>query len=416
MVDETKQKLLSSGTGEIEHYNYIKEKLLTYFQQFEKFDTVLYPLDYLAGIPEKQLIETFRICPEDAKLGLSSKFNDGEGLKQKLAGDSLSAFGGFLKKSWRANDLLWGRLDGLNRIVEALVTEEKIKNFPKLLEREAKNQNIDRSHYLDRLLEEALFSDFDCKRSLKSEVDKKYLMDKKNELKEKLEKLFPSLDHHSSDEQPLKKEHLQDFINSLVSVGHLLILDQDLIQTMEVSIEEQLVGKQQKMPPQKSEAQVPVPNEKPEDSIPVPKFNPIDSSFDSAITALVVKKIAKESLYSMSLKEKEDFFNEHYKIGLETLDHHIPKSELKELILKGILIFKDIFLTWQRKTKAQMDSNKSKSNPLDFWSRLGLTVVGWMINIAIGVIKIILWWGVFEHFVIRHLQKLSKPFYSNIDF
>jgi uncharacterized membrane protein len=92
----------------------------------------------------------------------------------------------------------------------------------------------------------------------------------------------------------------------------------------------------------------------------------------------------------MSLQEKEDFFNKHYKIGLETLDRHIPKSELKELILKGIVIFQDIFLTWQRKTKAQIGSKKSKSNPLDFWSRLVLTLLGWIINIAIGVIKIIL--------------------------
>jgi hypothetical protein len=114
--------------------------LLNYFQQFEKLDTVLYPLDYLAGIPEKQLIETFRISPEDARLGLSSKFKDGKRLEQKLAGDSLKAFGGFFKKSWRANDILWGRLDGLNRIVEALVTEETIKNFPKFLEREAKTK------------------------------------------------------------------------------------------------------------------------------------------------------------------------------------------------------------------------------------------------------------------------------------
>jgi patatin-related protein len=391
LVDETKQELLSSGTGEIEHYNYIKEKLLNYFQEFEKVDTVLYPLDYLAGIPEKQLIETFRISPEDARLGLSSNFNYGERLKHKLAGDSLKAFGGFLKKSWRANDLLWGRLDGLNRIVEALVTEETIKSFPKFLEREAKKKNIDRSHYLDRLLEEALFSDFDRKRSLKLEKDKVYLMEKKDELKKKLEKLFPSLYDRSSDEQPLNKEHLTDFIESLVSIGHLLILDQDLIPTMEVSIEEQLNGKQQKKLPQKSENPGPVPNEKPEDSIPVPKFNRIDFSFDSAITALVVKKFAEDSLHSMSLQEKEVFFNEHYKIGLETLDRHIPKSELKELILKCIVIFQDIFLTWQRKTKAQMDLNKSKSNRLDFWSRLGLKLVGYMINFVIWVIKIILW-------------------------
>jgi hypothetical protein len=117
------------------------------------------------------------------------------------------------------------------------------------------------------LLEEALFSDFDRKRSLKSEKDKVYLMEKKDELKKKLEKLFPSLDDRSSDEQPLNKEHLTDFIESLVSIGHLVILDQDLIPTMEVSIEEQLNGKQQKKLPQKSENPGPVPNEKPEDSM-----------------------------------------------------------------------------------------------------------------------------------------------------
>ncbi|AFZ13937.1 patatin-related protein [Crinalium epipsammum PCC 9333] len=395
LVDETKKKLLSSGSGEVEHYNYIKEKLLNYFNQFEKLDTVLYPLDYLAGIPEKQLIETFRISPEDAQLGLSSKFNDGERLEQKLAGDTLRAFGGFFKKSWRANDILWGRLDGLNRIVDALVTEEKIKNFPKLLEIEAekeakkKNQPIDRASYLDRLLEEALFSDFDRERSLKSEVDKQYLMDKKKELKEKLEKLFPSLYAPSSGEQPINKEYLQDFINSLVSVGHLVILDQDLIQTMEVSIEEQLDGKQQKVPTDKPDA--PLPAEKSDESIAIPKFNRIDFSFDSAITALVVKQVAKKSLKSISLKEKEDFFNQHYKIGLETF-YHIPESERIKLLLKGILIFQDIFLTWQRKTKAKINSNKSKPNPLDFWSRFGWTVVGWMINIAILVINFILWW------------------------
>ena len=410
LVEETKQELLSSGTGEIEPYNYIKQKLLNYFQQFEKLDTVLYPLDYLAGIPEKQLIETFRISPEDATLGLSSKFNDGERLKHKLAGDSLKAFGGFLKKSWRANDLLWGRLDGLNRIVEALVTEEKIKNFPKFLEREAKKKNIDQSHYLDRLLEKALFSDFDRKRSLKSAKDKVYLMEKKDELKKKLEKLFPSLYEPSSDEQPLNKEELTAFIESLVSVGHLLILDQDLIPTMEVSIEEQLDGKQQKVPTNNEKDPTNLLNllgtkvlawvkgvmtkgsgsEKAEAPVSVPKFNRIDSSFDSAITALVVRQVAKESLHSMSLQEKEDFFNKHYKIGLETLDHHIPKSELKELVLKGIVIFQDIFLTWQRKTKAQIGSKKSKSNPLDFWSRLGLKLVSCMINFVIWVIKIIL--------------------------
>jgi len=422
LVNKTKEHINESSnrTGEIDNYNYIKEKLCTYFRDFEKLDTVLYPLDYLAGTPEKQLIETFRISPEDAKLGLSSKFEDGERLDKKLAGDSLNAFGGFLKKSWRANDILWGRLDGLNRIVDALVTEEKIKNFPKFIESEAKkeaqkkkeiiteddNDYLDR--YLDCLLEDALFSNFrKCSETDKQYLaDKQYLMSQKDELKEKLKKLFPSLDGQSPDEQALKKEYLQDFVNSLVSVGHLLILDQELDKTMEVSIEEQLDWKQQKQPiniPQVSLFKWSIEEDayslmrylsskmtkaKPEPNVSsIPKFHPIDCSFDSAITALVVKKVAKESLASMSLKEKEEFFNKKYKIGLETLDH-IPKSELKQLILRGILIFQDIFKTWQHKIKLR--SNGLSYSRLDFWNRLGLKLVGWSVNIAIWVIKNIL--------------------------
>jgi hypothetical protein len=44
-----------------------------------------------------------------------------------LAGDQFASFGGFFKRSWRSNDLLWGRLDGLCRIFEALLTEEAVR-------------------------------------------------------------------------------------------------------------------------------------------------------------------------------------------------------------------------------------------------------------------------------------------------
>ena len=389
LVKETKNKLLSNCNGGIEHFNYIQEKLLMYFKEFEKLDTVLYPLDYLAGTPEKQLIETFRISPEDAKLGLSSRFEDGERLDKKLAGDSLRAFGGFLKKSWRANDILWGRLDGLNRIVDALVTEEKIKNFPKFLESEAKkeaertNKPINLENYLDHLLKEALFSNFERKRNFSSQAEKNYLNNKEDDFRQKLKNLFPSLDVRDSKGKLLENEQkseepLKEFIKSLVSIGHLIILEQEFKEIMQTSIEEQLNWKQRKQPTKKSE-----------EPIPVLKFDPIDCSFDSAITALVVKKVAEESLSSMSLKEKENFFKKDYQIGSETLSH-IPKSELQQLILKCILIFQDIFKTWQHKTEAQMKLNRSngaKPSRLNFWNRLGLKLLGLSVNIAIGVIK-----------------------------
>lgn len=39
--------------------------------------------------------------------------------EQKLAGMKLGHFGGFMKRSWRANDWLWGRLDGVEHVLRA---------------------------------------------------------------------------------------------------------------------------------------------------------------------------------------------------------------------------------------------------------------------------------------------------------
>ena len=38
----------------------------------------------------------------------------------KLAGVELAHFGAFLKRSWRANDWMWGRLDAAERLVTLL--------------------------------------------------------------------------------------------------------------------------------------------------------------------------------------------------------------------------------------------------------------------------------------------------------
>ena len=38
----------------------------------------------------------------------------------KLAGTAFGAFGAFLEKVWRTNDILWGRLDGAERIIQSI--------------------------------------------------------------------------------------------------------------------------------------------------------------------------------------------------------------------------------------------------------------------------------------------------------
>jgi patatin-related protein len=50
---------------------------------------------------------------------------------QKLAGIKLGHFAGFLKRSWRANDWLWGRLDGVEHLMRALLDLGYVERFPK---------------------------------------------------------------------------------------------------------------------------------------------------------------------------------------------------------------------------------------------------------------------------------------------
>ncbi len=48
---------------------------------------------------------------------------------QKLAGMKLAHFAGFLKQSWRANDWLWGRLDGAEHILASLLDIDYLKTL-----------------------------------------------------------------------------------------------------------------------------------------------------------------------------------------------------------------------------------------------------------------------------------------------
>lgn len=100
---------------------------------FSDFDAQMFPIEFVGELYEKDVIETIRISPLDAGRGFSNK-----GLSDKVSGDALYHFAGFFKRSWRANDILWGRLDSLCQLTESLLTEARIKEIignPMLLER-----------------------------------------------------------------------------------------------------------------------------------------------------------------------------------------------------------------------------------------------------------------------------------------
>ncbi len=94
--------------------------LAYYYQYYDDYDMVIFPLLYGTGLGEAAKVDILRISPEDAK-GLIDERKTG---CYKLAGTALGHFGAFLDPLWRKNDILWGRLDGAERIITAVLPED----------------------------------------------------------------------------------------------------------------------------------------------------------------------------------------------------------------------------------------------------------------------------------------------------
>src|SRR4029077_8743973 len=107
--------------GLIKHFTTAAHPILEAWKNFAYLDAHLFPLEMVGDLHEKDVIETIRISPRDATRGFSQK-----GLSDKVAGDAVYHFGGFFKRSWRSNDILWGRIDGTCQIVETLLSRERI--------------------------------------------------------------------------------------------------------------------------------------------------------------------------------------------------------------------------------------------------------------------------------------------------
>jgi patatin-related protein len=113
-ADET--SIFSVARSEYEHFLYL--------------DSIIFPLDYISSLTNLEEIKLLRISPSptlnDQGQGFIG-FKANSGAEDKLAGRLIGHFSGFLKRSWRSNDILWGRLDGLRHIVLALATKESIE-------------------------------------------------------------------------------------------------------------------------------------------------------------------------------------------------------------------------------------------------------------------------------------------------
>jgi predicted acylesterase/phospholipase RssA len=92
------------------------------YLHFNEIDSYLFPLEWVSGLREKDVINVCRISPSDAQRGFSQRE-----ARTKTAGDTLAHFSAFFKRTWRSNDIMWGRLDGVCELVETLLTGPAIE-------------------------------------------------------------------------------------------------------------------------------------------------------------------------------------------------------------------------------------------------------------------------------------------------
>jgi patatin-related protein len=92
----------------------LRARLLSRYVGFPIWDSLIFPVIWLAKLPQLTPVSVQRFSPLDATC-LTAVNGDGtpkDDPSAKLDGTSIRHFGAFFEKPWRENDYLWGRLDG----------------------------------------------------------------------------------------------------------------------------------------------------------------------------------------------------------------------------------------------------------------------------------------------------------------
>ncbi len=308
------------------------QEVLLDFRSFRELDRVVYPFEYLTNLTSREIIQTIRISPNDAQRG----FGQNKKLADKLAGETLYAFGGFFKKSWRSNDILWGRLDGLNRIIEALLTGDAVRKFPEFLQQQARQHqreevgfDLFKKEYFEFLVDESF-------------PNKQLSTENRTGIISCLNQLS-NPDHRILTDDKLNKI-LDKLISLLVIEGHREIVNTDLKNVLEDAITEQFNWNRQMVKSQKSNhKRNKNPGEKEEEVI---RYQTVPGYFDQSVSALAARTLAKEAIGNLSShKDTEDFFRKQYTVGGETVLDSIPTIVLANISTRFSLIFRNIILT-----------------------------------------------------------------------
>jgi hypothetical protein len=113
----------------------IRGYLWQHYEHFDDYDQISFPIYFETDNGESDVVEIIRISPEDAPSLINEK-TDARGRK-KLAGTQLANFSAFMDAGWRVNDIMWGRLDGAERLIKSMLPDDNDKAVRDALTREA---------------------------------------------------------------------------------------------------------------------------------------------------------------------------------------------------------------------------------------------------------------------------------------
>lgn len=102
-----------------------RSSLLARYVGFPIWDALIFPVVWLARLPQLAPIGVQRFSPLDATCLAAV---DGDGRQKadrtaKLDGTAIHHFGAFFEKAWRENDYLWGRLDSAELLLRLLARQ-----------------------------------------------------------------------------------------------------------------------------------------------------------------------------------------------------------------------------------------------------------------------------------------------------
>jgi patatin-related protein len=334
------------------------------FDGFESYDARLFPIEMVSGLYEKDSVQTVRISPRDAQIGFSRR-----PLKEKVSGDALYHFGGFFKRSWRSNDILWGRLDGACQLVEILLDANRLAS------RFGVPDETDVSHRADRRRARAVAAAreefFDENGKFRVEMDPSTLFPKSGTATHKLlgDWLRDLLADTPADgsAHPLTEERRQQVLSLLIEATQLEILGEEVPSVIADALAEQSRWNQFRAPARLTDEEQEALRARNRDPSRAFYFEPVRRSLDPFVGVLAAVGKAQDLMQALTSDASRSpsptqtklgqFFTTYYRVGSERVTYDVPLLVLLEIVAVAMLGVRECLLRVLHDHRSKIESS-----------------------------------------------------------